>query len=86
MDVNKISRREYDSGIKNLKEFSSYGFKDSGGSHFNNTIKYNSESYCAVVLEAYENGIITGGEFYKFTNLSKKFIPDLQKRIYGVEQ
>ena len=26
---------------------------------------------------------INSGEFYKFTNLKKKFIPELQKRVYG---
>lgn len=82
-DTHNISHNEYNSRIETLKEFSTSKSKGSGGNYFNNVIKYNSESYCAIVLEAYENGIINSGEFSKFTNLKKKYIPDLQKRVYG---
>ena len=82
-DTYKISHDEYNSRIVNSNEFSNSSSKGSGGSRFNNVIKYNSESYCAVVLEAYENGIINSGDFSKFTSLKKKFIPELQKRLYG---
>ena len=51
-----------------------------GGNYLNNQIKYNGEPYCAVVLEAYEKGIINGGEFSRFTNLNKKFIPFMFNR------
>ena len=85
-DTHNISHNEYNSRIETLKEFSTSKSKGSGGNYFNNVIKYNSESYCAIVLEAYENGIINSGEFSKFTNLKKKYIPDLQKRVYGGEQ
>ncbi len=85
-DTHNISHNEYNSRVETLKEFSTSKSKGSGGNYFNNVIKYNSESYCAVVLEAYENGIINSGEFSKFTNLKKKYIPDLHKRVYGSEQ
>lgn len=84
-DTRNISHKEYNSRIEGFNVFSNYSSGDSGGSRFNNVIKYNSEAYCAIVLEAYENGIINSGEFSKFTDLKKKFIPDLQKRLYGVE-
>ena len=76
-DTHNISHNEYESRVENLKELSTSNSRGSGGSHFYNMLKYNGDSYCAVVLEAYENGIINSGEFYKFTNLKKKFIPDL---------
>ena len=85
-DTHNISHNEYNSRIETLKEFSTSKSKGSGVNYFNNLIKFNSESYCAIVLEAYENGIINSGEFSKFTNLKKKYIPDLQKRVYGGEQ
>lgn len=85
-DTHNISHNEYNSRVETLKEFSTSKSKGSGENYFNNVIKYNSESYCAVVLEAYENGIINSGEFSKFTNLKKKYIPDLHKRVYGSEQ
>ena len=85
-DTHNISHNEYNSRIETLKEFPTSKSKSSGGNYFNNVIKHNSESYCAIVLEAYENGIINSGEFSKFTNLKKKYIPDLQKRVYGGEQ
>ena len=85
-DTHNISQKEYNSRIEALKEFPFSESKHSGGNYFNNLIKYNSESYYAIVLEAYENGIINSGEFYKFTNLKKKYIPDLQKRVYGDKQ
>ena len=84
-DTHNISHNEYNSRIETLKEFSTSKSKGSGGNYFNNVIKYNSEPYCAVVLEAYENGIINSGEFSRFTNLKKKYIFELQKRVYGVE-
>ncbi|WP_458403586.1 ImmA/IrrE family metallo-endopeptidase [Methanobrevibacter sp.] len=85
-DTDIINHHDYNFRIDNLKDFSESNSTGPGGSYFNNIIKYNSEPFCAVVLEAYENGIISTGEFSKFTNLKKKFIPDLQKRIYGDEQ
>ena len=84
-DTQNISRNEYNARVDNFNEMITYASVSSGGSRFNNVIKYNSEYYCAVVLEAYENGIINSGEFCKFTSLKKKFIPDLQKRLYGVD-
>ena len=85
-DTNHISQEEYKLRTENLKEYSTLKSSESGGSYFNNMIKYNSETYCAIVLEAHLNGIITSGEFSKFTNLKKKFIPVLQKRVYGADQ
>lgn len=85
-DTHNITHHEYNSRIENLKEFIHSNSEGSGGSYFNNILKYNSETYCAIVLDAYENGIISSGEFSKLTNLKKKFIPELQKRIYGDEQ
>ena len=83
-DTNNINRHDYNNIINNFKEILSS--EGSGGNYFNNIIKYNSESYCAIVLEAYESGIINSGDFSKLTNLKKKFIPNLQNRIYGAEQ
>ncbi len=83
-DTNNISKKDFISQFENFDEYSS--LKCDGGNYFNNMLKYNSESYCARVLEAYENGIITSGEFSRFTSLKKRFIPELQKRVYGVEQ
>ena len=85
-DTHNISHNEYNSRIETLKGFLTSKSSGSGGNYFNNLIKYNSESYCAIVLEAYENGIITSGELSKFTKLKKKDIPDLQKRVYGAKQ
>ena len=81
-DNNIINKNDYNSQINEYDEYSNS--KEGGGNYFNNILKYNGETYCARVLEAYENGLINSGEFYKFTSLKKKFIPDLQKRIYGV--
>lgn len=81
-DCRKISNNEYNSRIESLKEFSTSNSEGHGGSYFNTALKYNGEPYCAVALQAYEQGIITGGEFHKFTSLKKKYIPSLQKRIY----
>ena len=78
-DTHNISHNEYNSRIETLKGLLTSKSSGSGGNYFNNLIKYNGESYCAVVLEAYENGIITSGELSKFTKLKKKDIPDLQK-------
>ena len=82
-DTNCIGRHDYNNLISNFDD--TIVSKGSGGSYFNNILKYNGESYCAIVLQAYESGIINSGDFSKFTNLKKKFIPELQNRIYGVE-
>lgn len=84
-DIKKISKSEYNSQIEKFGEYLGPNHDGSGGHYFNNVLKYNSEAYCALVLEAYENGIISGGDFTRFTSLNRKFIPDLQKRIYGVD-
>ena len=85
-DSHYISRFDYTSMVKDYEDNLDNNSKGSGGSYLNNQVKYNGETYCAIVLDAYENGIINGGDFSKFTNINKKFIPDLQKRIYGGEQ
>lgn len=82
-DSNYIGRYDYTIKTDDLKENIDNDSKGSGGNYLNNQIKYNGEPYCTIVLQAYEQGIIHGGDFSRFTNLNRKFIPDLQKRIYG---
>jgi Zn-dependent peptidase ImmA (M78 family) len=83
-DTNNLSKKDYDTRIENLKDHTTT--KGNGGHFFNNVLKYNSETYCAVALEAYESGIISSGEFYELTSLKRQFIPNLQKRLFGDEQ
>ena len=79
---------KYNSRIETLKEFSTSKSKGSGGNYFNNVYKiYTVNLIVQLFQEAYENGIINSGEFSKFTNLKRKYIPDLlQKRVDGGEQ
>lgn len=80
-DENYINQSDYKLKINDFNQ--NFVIKGSGGNYFNNKLKYNGEPFCATVLEAYENGLINSGDFTKFTNLNKKFIPQLQKRLYG---
>lgn len=83
-DDKYIGKYDYTSRVEDFEEITKES-KGSGGNYFNNRLKYNGEPYCAIVLQAYEEGIIHGGDFSKFTNLNKKFIPNLYKRLYGGE-
>lgn len=83
-DGNFISRQDYDNhigklNIPNLKS------KKSSGNYLNNQIKYNGRPYYSILLDAYDAGIISSLEFSRYADLSKKHIPLLCERLYGVK-
>lgn len=52
---------------------------ESGGNYLYNQIKYNGKPFYALILEAYDKGIITSLEFSKYSNLGQNQIPKLQE-------
>lgn len=82
LDIDKITKIEYDEKVESLNNFVPKS-KGNGGNYLNNMVKYNGKHYYSLILEAYDSGIINTFEFIKFTNLSKKHIHNLEEKIYG---
>ena len=81
LDVGRITREEY---FNNIKKGSHNSFTaKSSGNYLNNMIKYYGRPYYALVLNAWELGVISTSEFMKYSNLNKKSIPKLQEKLFG---
>ena len=82
LDLDKISKYEYDEKIKDNISLKN---TNSSGNYLDNQIRYNGKPFLSLVLEAYESNIITIGDFYNFTNLNQKSIKELESKLWGVE-
>lgn len=86
LDLNKITKKDYD--LKTDYEFipSSNKTKGNSGNYYRNMIKYNGRPFYSLVLSAYELGIINGSDFSKFTGLKVNQAPKIGEMLYGGQQ
>lgn len=77
LDLNKITKLEYDSKTDYYNNFDASD-EESSGFYLYNMVKYNGRPFYSLVLDAYDSGIISSLEFSKYTNLGQKQIPKLQ--------
>lgn len=81
LDLNKITKKDYD--LKTDYEFipSSNKTKGNSGNYYRNMIKYNGRPFYSLVLSAYELGIINGSDFSKFTGLKVNQAPKIGEML-----
>ena len=84
LDLNKITKDDYE-WKTDYDEFIPNNSKNRGN-YYRNMIKYNGKPYYALVLYAYEIGIINGSDFSKYTGLKINHAPIIEEMIYGGEQ
>ena len=86
LDLNKITKNDYD--LKTDYEFvpSSSKTKGNSGNYYLNMIKYNGRPFYSLVLSAYEMGIISGSDFSKFTGLKVNQAQKIGEMLYGGQQ
>lgn len=84
LDLNKITKKDYD--LKTAYDdfvVVSNKIKGNSGNYYRNMIKYNGKPFYIIVLSAYEQGIISGSDFSKFTGLKVNQAPKIEEMLYG---
>ena len=86
LDLNKITKKDYELKIdeKFIQNFNNS--KGNRGNYYRNMIKYNGKPFYSLVLSAYETGLINGSDFSKFTGLKINQAPIIEEMLYGGKQ
>ena len=85
LDAGYIGQSDYGDYILQLNHVALKS-KANSGNYLNNQIKYNGRPYYSILVEAYDSGIISSLEFSRYAGLSRKHIPLLCERLFGVRQ
>lgn len=86
MDLNKITKKDYDLKTDYDEFIPSSNSKGNRGNYYRNMIKYNGKPFYSLVISAYELNLINGSDFSKFTGLKINQAPIIEEMIYGGEQ